>query len=698
MLMRIFTSIFCVSVAIAAMAQAETTDSIKMQSLNEVVIEAQMQRTSPTATTYIPTGKQKNASQNAIDLLRQIAIPQIQISPVSDAVTDNAGVEVAIFINYLEASKEEMQGLRTPDVKKVEYLEFPSDPRFRGAQRVVNIIVHEYAYGGYTKLTTNENFLVGLSSSNNIFTKFAFNKMTYDLYVGADNLNNHHIGNTVKGIYSLKNADGTDYKLTRTETLNGSNFKQNQYPVTLRATYASEKIQIRNTIGFTHSGIPADDQQGSLTYQTGAGKDYTFGRSNRSRSNSLSYQGSFFFSLPRQFSMDITPRFKYTHSNDYLSYSTSNSPEIIRNARENAYNYRVDAYLLKRIGQKHTAKFGINGGDNINRLRYSGTSSYYDRFHIAFAAGMLCYNFQTQKISLYADAGVCWEGSDINGEKDNDTYPFTHINLRFSPNSKNAFSAYFQYASSNPGINQKASDILQENEYMYITGNPLLKNSRHVTLNISYTWMPTNAFGMSAFSNFWECFDRHFIVYEPYNGGQDLIRNYRNSGNYIREEVGLAANWKLLSGNLQLYASPKQTFYKSTGIYCKSYNRFNVTAQATYYLNSFYFQAYYQSPDKRMFISSPQIQKNRNFHSLTVGWANSDWNIRIMAANFFNKGWSSADVITESPLYTEYRENISTSSHARINLTVTYTFGYGKKVQRGNEVGEQSGANSAIMK
>ena len=85
---------------------------------------------------------------------------------------------------------------------------------------------------------------------------------------------------------------------------------------------------------------------------------------------------------------------------------------------------------------------GVNGGDNINRLRYSGTNSYYDRFHNAFAAGMLCYNFQTQKISLYADAGVCWEGSDINGEKYNDTYPFTHINLRFSPNSKNAFSAY----------------------------------------------------------------------------------------------------------------------------------------------------------------------------------------------------------------------------------------------------------------
>lgn len=69
-----------------------------------------------------------------------------------------------------------------------------------------------------------------------------------------------------------------------------------------------------------------------------------------------------------------------------------------------------------------------------------------------------------------------------------------------------------------------------------------------------------------------------------------------------------------------------------------------------------------------------------------------------MAANVFNKGWSSAEIVTESPLYTEYKENVGTSSHPRINVAVTYTFGYGKKVQRGNEVGEQSGASSAIMK
>lgn len=51
-----------------------------------------------------------------------------------------------------------------------------------------------------------------------------------------------------------------------------------------------------------------------------------------------------------------------------------------------------------------------------------------------------------------------------------------------------------------------------------------------------------------------------------------------------------------------------------------------------------------------------------------------------------------------SAIYTGYKESIGTNSHPRFNATVTYAFGYGKKVQQDNEVGEQSGASSAIMK
>lgn len=46
-----------------AAANSETTDSVKSRNLDEVVVEAQFQRTSATVSTYLPTKRQKNAAQ-----------------------------------------------------------------------------------------------------------------------------------------------------------------------------------------------------------------------------------------------------------------------------------------------------------------------------------------------------------------------------------------------------------------------------------------------------------------------------------------------------------------------------------------------------------------------------------------------------------------------------------------------------------
>lgn len=698
MIKRIFSSILCAIITISAMAQNEALDSIKVQALDEVVVVAQMQSTSPNATTYIPSGKQKNAAQNAIDLLRHMAIPQIKINPIDNSVTDNTGDGVSLFFNYMPASKEDIESLHTADVRRVEYLEFPTDPRFRGAQRVINFIVQEYEYGGYTKVTADEDFLIGLSSNANIFSKFAYKKMTYDLYVAANNFNSHHSGYDIDGKYTLKDSDGKDYTLTRNETTDNSHSRQNQYPVTFRASYNTEKVQISNTLGYSHSANPIQEQNGSLTYSPAVEQDYSYSRSNPSRSNSLSYQGNYFFVLPKDYSVNFNPQFSYSHNNNSLTYTTSSTEPIIRDARENAYYYRVNAYINKRFAQKHTLMLGINTGNTINRLHYTGNASYSDRFSNPFVSGQLCYQAQIQKFSLYADAGVLWERTSINTIKNDDVYPYVHFNIRYTPNNKNAFSAYFQFANNTPGIDQKASDLLRDNEVMYITGNPSLDNSRHITFNLAYTWLPSNVFNMSAYGRYFELFDRFITAYEPFDNGRALLRTYINDGNYVQSEIGIAATLNLFNKTLQLYVSPNQKFYRSTGVFDKSFYPFQITAQATYYLKQWYFQAYYQSHQKMMFTGSPTTYRSRDFYALSAGWSNSDWNISLTAYNIFNSNWSTSDRYIQSPLYTEHRTTYGTNSHASLNLSVTYTFGYGKKVKRGNEVGKQSGANSAIMK
>lgn len=122
MLNRIITAISCPIFAIAAMAQSETPDSIKTKELDEVVVEASNQRTSSKISTYIPMSRQKNAASDAISLLSQMAIPQLSVDPASQSVKTVSGQAVSIFIDYVAASAQDLSGMRTTDVKKVEYL------------------------------------------------------------------------------------------------------------------------------------------------------------------------------------------------------------------------------------------------------------------------------------------------------------------------------------------------------------------------------------------------------------------------------------------------------------------------------------------------------------------------------------------------------------------------------------------------
>lgn len=153
------------------------------------------------------------------------------------------GRSVAIFIDYVRASDEELKGLRTGDVQKVEFSYAPSDPRFMGELNVVNFILHQYTYGGYTKLMADESFFTGLSSDVSVYSKFKYKRMTYDLYAESRNTDNRHTGSSGTSSYLLS-PDGEDpYWAERKTTLTGSRIAENTVPVTLRASYDSKNFR-----------------------------------------------------------------------------------------------------------------------------------------------------------------------------------------------------------------------------------------------------------------------------------------------------------------------------------------------------------------------------------------------------------------------------------------------------------------------
>ncbi|MGI6233395.1 MAG: hypothetical protein ACOYJF_11225, partial [Prevotella sp.] len=161
----------------------EKKDTLKTVHLGEVTVQSKQQTTSASVSTYYPTLKQKNASQTGIDLLNRMMIPQLALGTGTSVQTvDNQ--PVTVFIDWLPASSDDMKNMRLTDVKKVEYYDYPSDPRFQNKPHVVNFVMRKYEYGGYLKASASERFIAN-DGQLNLFRRYQTNQLTFDLGLGG---------------------------------------------------------------------------------------------------------------------------------------------------------------------------------------------------------------------------------------------------------------------------------------------------------------------------------------------------------------------------------------------------------------------------------------------------------------------------------------------------------------------------------
>lgn len=422
-------------------AKCQELDSIASEKLPEIVVKAQMQHTDASSSTYTPTTRQKTSAQNAIDLLRQLAIPQININLVDNAVTTPSGQNVAVYINYIPASAEEIEGLLTSDVRRVEYLDFPTDPRFQGNEHVVNFIMQQYEYGGYTKALINENFLVGkLSSRASIYSKFAYKRMTYDLYAGASNHDIKHTGASIIGDYILENTDGEPYHITRNEIFNNSHYKYNQYPVTFRAIYDSDNVQIANTVGFNFDQSPAAETSGCLSYKPAKTEEYSYNRCEPYTSRYLVWSGNYYFILPRNFHLSVSPGINYGHTNNTYLYQTSGTDVIVNESKENVWQFRGSATLYKKFTDRQNGFFRAWYGSISNDVSYFGSSPYDNDFLDTYAGAALGYNISNNKWNISTDVALQWEKNKINDQSVSEIYPLLNVSAGFSPSQNIPFA------------------------------------------------------------------------------------------------------------------------------------------------------------------------------------------------------------------------------------------------------------------
>ncbi len=679
----------------SAYAQNDVKNDSTSTTLNEIVVEARNQRLGAEVSTYIPTSKQKNASQSATDLLNRMAIPQLKVSP-NDNITDLSGKSVDVFIDFIPASKEDMEGMRMQDVKKVEYYDFPSDPRFQGKAHVVNFVMHKYEYGGYVKAYAWEN--TSNAGQLSLYSKLQYKRMTFDIAAGAFYINQKHTGGDTFETFRIPQSDGTINVFERNSIQNNGSLRKRTYWPTFKALYASDKITMQNVIGASFDHTPADNQSGYIFYTPEISRRTDFTQYSQSRVNSLSYSGYWNFILNDKNTITFSPRYSHSHTNTCTLYAEANTGEYNNAAKDNSHQFKGDLTYSHSFGKWGNLNAMIQTIVTTNTTEYSGTASTSDNAHTYRVGPGMQYSISKGKVYGMIGFGFHWDRQEYLDHKENSAAPWIDFSLQYSPNNQHSLRSEFHHMKSIPSSSYRSSAIIQSNPLMSYTGNPYLVSYGSYDAALNYSFIPNNTFSLSAFASTWIVDNRYVYDYQPSPSG--ILRTIKQPGGaYSQWNYGVYGTVRLFDRKLQISAQINATSVHNGDPY--NYNKTHIVYafQANYYLNNWTFSGIYYSPQG--YPDGCMVgtwMKTKSYCQLQVGWTKSSWNLQLQFANFTRWHWRSDKSEMHSKFYDKIEQTHSINDHALARLAVTYTFGFGKKVRQGDEASQQSGVNSGILK
>ncbi|MDE6787243.1 MAG: hypothetical protein K2J46_09440, partial [Muribaculaceae bacterium] len=542
---------------------------------------------------YLPTTTQKNASQSGADLLNNMAIPKLGLVSGNSIVT-SGGKPVAVFIDYLPASEKDLLAMRVKDVKRVEYLEYPSDPRLQGNPYVVNFIMQQYEYGGYAKAYGNATFLNGHKEQliGNVRTQYR--RMTYDLMGSAYSDCSSHWGKDMTETFRLPQENGSVNEFQRISETTSSKRNRDNYYLIFKATYNSDKIQASTLINSNLDRQPSTVQNGQVRYSANIypATEYTYSSSDFSKY--ISYDGYYFFVLPKKNSLTFTPKYSLSHTDQSSLYMEQGYSAIENSATDNTHKFSGNLKFKHDFGRFGSLLGLVKGSYQYNRTLYSGSAEALDRAKSSrFGIGMN-YEISVRNVRGHIGFGWDWDRLQFDNMTDNRNAPSFDLSIQFSPNRKHSVSGVFQYESWLPLPNFKSDQIITASPFLKYTGNPNLIPAKSFDFDFSYTWIPNNRYSLSAFAWGWAVKDRYAYDYEA--DGNGVIRTIKQPmGSYSQGMYGIKGSARFLDNSLVLTGNLSQLFNHNGKPYNVNHFHIYYYLQMRYYIKNWNFGLTYVS-------------------------------------------------------------------------------------------------------
>ncbi|MDE6271138.1 MAG: hypothetical protein K2M12_09840, partial [Muribaculaceae bacterium] len=375
------------------------------------------------------------------------------------------------------------------DVKRVEYYDYPQDPRFLGKAHVVNFVMQNYAYGGYVKAYANE-FLISNSGQLNLFSKFQYRRMTYDLAVGGWYSDNDHLSQATVETYRLPQPDGTVKTFERVSEPAEACVRNRSLWPTFKAAFNTDKVTMVNTVGANFYFAPKENSAGRVYFLPAEFSATEYESLNRSHINSITYSGYWNFTLPHGNSINLNPYYSYSHTRQHSLYTEASGASLPNGAIDDSHRATTSARYIHDFGRWGNVTALCNMYYEAHRTHYSGTSHAADRL-ITFRIGPgLLYNYSNEHFNGLIGGGFNYDRSRFGGKAEHSTQPWVDLSLQYSISDKHSAGLEFHHSAWAPASSFRSTAVIQSNPLLSYTGNPDLKPEKSYDLGLRYVGMP----------------------------------------------------------------------------------------------------------------------------------------------------------------------------------------------------------------
>lgn len=648
-----------VLITISAYSQEVVNDTLQIQQLNEVYVEAPKVIRKADMDVYYPSKSAVANSQNGFQLLNNLMIPTLSVSDALGTIKA-AGQSVQLRINGRVSSIDQVRSLLPETIKRVEWIENPG-LIYNGANYVLNFIVTNPSLGGSLMVMARPalNQAWGFYNGN---VKFNNGKSQWE--IGG----NFKLTNKIKShreyTETFTYPDGNS--LTRDETPRGGIMDNSMANGWISYNYVKPDTTIFMAELLFHQNIMEKYRYDGLLSLSNGESDILLtdqhGNTGSTPSLSLYWQQH----LPRKqiIVVDFNSSLYFGKSfSDYLE-SLPNSYDYITdintNIKDRNQAYGIEANYIKNWNKsKLTA--GISYIANRNRSQYVNLDNQI--FHqrqdkIYFFAE---YFQRLGKWTVTAGMGVQYTDflfKETN-EGNHSWSPRPQATITYSLNQNHNFRLSFTSWQSAPSLSQTNIVPQQIDGFQWIIGNQDLKTSNSYMLTFRYGFnLPrvTGSFGIRAFNS--PNAITPILLWE----GEKLITTYENSNGlknlsfFLAPQIEIIPKWILLSGYIQ-YRMEKM---RGTG-YSLHNNAWSGNAQIQIMHWGFVLSGQYVRAQRDLWGEKISWGENLNIIGLTYNW--KSWQFTagiIMPFGKYDQG---------SELLSKWNRN---EQHLRLDMRMPY--------------------------